>query len=148
MFAQSSVSGQAHKGKRPARVAGVAPGAAFARMEKIMPKKKSEPAAGNVGTTPCILEPRAHLWDLGGTLTATFADKSDPSEPVGFIDSNQVLVVTVTVTLTGRTSRTTLCDTTPCACASRSRPADQAQPGTSAGGTTPRVAYSPCNTDT
>ncbi|MGO9753910.1 MAG: hypothetical protein ACLP22_20985, partial [Solirubrobacteraceae bacterium] len=66
-------------------------------MEKIMPNDTT-----NVGTTQCILEPRAHLWDLGGTLTATFADKSDPSEPVGFIDSNQVLVVTVTVTLTGR----------------------------------------------
>ena len=48
-------------------------------------------------------------------MTATFADKSNPSEPVGFIDSNQVLLVTVTVTLTGRI-RYYLCDTTLCVC--------------------------------
>jgi hypothetical protein len=68
-----------------------------------------------VGTTPRILEPRPHVWDLGGTLAATFADKTNPSEPVGFIDANQVLVVTVTVTLTGRI-RYYLCDTTLCVC--------------------------------
>jgi hypothetical protein len=69
----------------------------------------------NSGITPCILEPRPHYWDLGGTMTATFADKSDPAEPVGFIDANQVLQVTVTVTLTGRI-RYYLCDTTLCVC--------------------------------
>ena len=68
-----------------------------------------------VGTSPCILEPRPHIWDLGGTMTVTFADESDPDEPVGFIDSNQVLLVTVTVTLTGRI-RYYLCDTTLCVC--------------------------------
>ena len=52
----------------------------------------------DAGTTLCKLEPRPHIWDLGGTMTATFADKTNPSEPVGFIDSNQVLLVTVTVT--------------------------------------------------
>jgi hypothetical protein len=46
-------------------------------------------------------------------MTATFADKSDPAEPVGFIDSNQTLLVTVTVTLTGRI-RYYLCDTSLC----------------------------------
>ena len=56
----------------------------------------------NVGTDPCVLETRPHIWDLGGTLAATFADKADPSgRAVEFIDSDQVLVVTVTVTLTG-----------------------------------------------
>jgi hypothetical protein len=52
------------------------------------------PEATNVGTAPCILEPRPHIWDLGGTMTATFADKSNPDEPVGFINSNQVLQIT------------------------------------------------------
>ena len=27
------------------------------------------------GSTVCILEPRPHIWDLGGTMTASFADK-------------------------------------------------------------------------
>jgi hypothetical protein len=110
-------------------------------MEKIMPNDTA-----NVGTTPCILEPRAHLWDLGGTLTATFADKSDPSEPVGFIDSNQVLVVTVTVTLTGRI-RYYLCDTTLCVCLAF----EACGPG-STGDFCETILlegrYSPCNTDT
>jgi hypothetical protein len=35
--------------------------------------------AGNVGTTKCVLEPRPQIWDLGGTLTATFAD-SKPAD--------------------------------------------------------------------
>ncbi len=69
----------------------------------------------STGTTICKLEPRKHIWDLGGTMTATFADKSKPSEPVGFIDSNQVLLVTVTVTLTGR-MRYYLCNTSLCVC--------------------------------
>ena len=69
----------------------------------------------SVGTTPCTLEPRPHLWDLGGTMTATFADESDPSSPVGFIDSDQVLQVTVTVTLTGKI-RYYLCNTSLCVC--------------------------------
>ncbi len=56
----------------------------------------------NAGIAVCKLEPRPHIWDLGGTMTASFADKTNPGEPVGFIDSNQVLLVTVTVTLTGR----------------------------------------------
>ena len=68
-----------------------------------------------VGTTPCVLELRPHIWDLGGTMTATFADKSNPSEPAGFIDSDQTLQVTVTVTLTGRI-RYYLCDTSLCVC--------------------------------
>ncbi len=69
----------------------------------------------NVGTDPCVLETRPHIWDLGGTLAATFTDKADPSGEVKFIDSDQVLVVTVTVTLTGRI-RYYLCDTTLCVC--------------------------------
>jgi len=67
----------------------------------------------SAGTTPCVLESRPHIWDLGGTMTATFADKSNPAEPVGFIDSNQTLLVTVTVTLTGRI-RYYLCNTSLC----------------------------------
>jgi len=73
----------------------------------------NEPAAA--GTTQCILEPRPHIWDLGGTMTATFADKSNPGEPVGFINSNQVLEVTVTVNLTGNVLNY-LCDTSMCVC--------------------------------
>lgn len=69
----------------------------------------------NVGNAPCILEPRPHIWDLGGTMTATFADKSNPAEPVGFINSNQVLQVTVTVTLTGKILNY-LCNTSLCVC--------------------------------
>jgi hypothetical protein len=68
-----------------------------------------------VGSAPCILEPRPHIWDLGGTMTATFADKSNPAEPVGFINSNQVLQVTVTVTLTGKILNY-LCNTSLCVC--------------------------------
>ena len=67
------------------------------------------------GTSVCILEPRPHIWDLGGTMTATFADKSNPDEPVGFINSDQVLQVTVTVTLTGNVLNY-LCDTSMCVC--------------------------------
>jgi hypothetical protein len=67
----------------------------------------------SVGTTPCVLEPRREIWDLRGEMTATFADESNPSEPVGFITSNQTLLVTVTVTLKGRI-RYYLCNTTLC----------------------------------
>jgi len=74
-------------------------------MEQIMP----------TATTPCRLEARPHIWDLGGTMTASFADKTDPSEPIGFIDADHVLLVTVTVTLTGRI-RYYLCDTSLCVC--------------------------------
>jgi hypothetical protein len=69
----------------------------------------------SVGTTPCTLVPKKNIWDLGGTLTATFADKSDPSEPVGFIAVDQILLVTVTVTLTGRI-KNYLCQTSLCVC--------------------------------
>ena len=58
---------------------------------------------------------RPHIWDLGGTMTATFADKSDPGEPVGFINSDQVLEITVTVTLTGKILND-LCNTSLCVC--------------------------------
>jgi hypothetical protein len=76
-------------------------------MEKIM--------TNGTATTPCVLEPRPHIWDLGGTMTATFADASDPNEPVGFINSDQVLQVTVTVTLTGKIVNY-LCNTQLCVC--------------------------------
>jgi hypothetical protein len=79
-------------------------------MEKIMSADTT-----SVGTTPCTLEARPHIWDLGGTMTATFADKTDPAEAVGFIDSDHVLLVTVTVTLTGKI-RYYLCDTILCVC--------------------------------
>ena len=100
----------------------------------------------DAGTALCKLEPRPHIWDLGGTMTATFADKTNPSEPVGFIDSNQVLLVTVTVTLTGRI-RYYLCDTTLCVCLAFSA----CGPG-STGDFYKTIylegPYSPCNTDT
>jgi hypothetical protein len=69
----------------------------------------------STGSTVCTLEPRPHIWDLGGTMTATFADQSDPSSPVGFIDSNQTLLVKVTVNLTGRILNY-LCNTSLCVC--------------------------------
>ncbi len=99
----------------------------------------------NAGTTLCKLEVRPHIWDLAGTMTATFADKSNPGEPVGFIDSNQVLLVTVTVTLTGRI-RYYLCDTTLCVCLAFSA----CGPGST--GDFCKTIYleganSPCNTD-
>jgi hypothetical protein len=97
-------------------------------MEQIMPNDTATAAtaetappaeiAGNpiiVGTTKCVLEPRPQIWDLRGELTAIFYDKSDLSEPVGFINSDQVLEVRVTVTLTGKI-RNYLCGTTLCCC--------------------------------
>ena len=51
------------------------------------------PEAANVGSSVRTLEPRPRIRDLGGTMTATFADKSNPDEPAGFIDSNQVLLI-------------------------------------------------------
>jgi hypothetical protein len=71
--------------------------------------------ADATGTTGCTLEPRPHYWDLGGTMTASFADASNPSEPVGFINANDVLQVTVTVTLTGKVLNY-LCNTSMCVC--------------------------------
>jgi hypothetical protein len=68
-------------------------------------------------TEPCTLEIDPKIWDLGGTMTATFADPSDPDEPVGFLDANQPLQVTVTVTLTGKIVNY-LCDTWLCVCLS------------------------------
>jgi hypothetical protein len=73
------------------------------------------PEAATAGTALCKLEPDPHTWDLGGTMTATFASPSDPDEQLGFLDSDQELLVTVTVTLTGRI-RYYLCDTTLCVC--------------------------------
>src|SRR6202040_1013840 len=103
-FAQPGVSQRADKGMRPAEVVGAA-SARHSRTENIMSEEVVAAAAVVaeavvVGTEPCILEPRPHIWDLGGTMIATFADKSNPNEPVGFINSDQVLEVTVTVTLT------------------------------------------------
>jgi hypothetical protein len=63
----------------------------------------------------CTLEVRSHIWDLGGTMHATFANKNDPGKEVKFIDSDQTLVVTVTVCLTGRIMYY-LCDTHLCVC--------------------------------
>jgi len=71
--------------------------------------------ADETDTTPCTLEPRPHIWDLSGTITASFADKSDPGEPVGFINANDVLQVTVTVTLKGKVLNY-LCNTSLCVC--------------------------------
>jgi hypothetical protein len=110
-------------------------------MEKIMPTDTSA-----AGTDKCTLEPRPHIWDLGGTMTAVFADKSDPSEPVGFIDSNQVLQVTVTVTLTGKI-RYYLCDTTLCVCLAFEA-CGQGSIGDFCKTIELSGRYSPCETDT
>jgi hypothetical protein len=77
-------------------------------MEKIM-------STASVESPKCTLETRPHIWDLGGTMTATFADKSDPTVPIRFIESDHDLVATVTVTLTGKI-RYYLCDTSLCVC--------------------------------
>jgi hypothetical protein len=76
-------------------------------MEKIM--------ANDTGTAPCTLEIDPHIWDLGGTMTVTFADPADPDEPVGFLDADKALRVTVTVTLTGKIVNY-LCNTWLCVC--------------------------------
>jgi hypothetical protein len=79
-------------------------------------------------------------------MTATFADKSDPTSPTGFIDSDQVLEVTVTVTLTGKI-RYYLCNTQLCVClaftACGSGPSGDFCQWIELEGD-----YSPCNTDT
>ena len=63
----------------------------------------------------CTLETRPHIWDLGGTMTATFVDKSYPTVPTRFIDSDHDLLVTVTVNLTGKILYY-LCNTSLCVC--------------------------------
>lgn len=67
------------------------------------------------GTAPCTLEIDPKIWDLGGTMTATFADPSDPDEPIGFLDADHALQVTVTVSLTGKILNY-LCNTRLCVC--------------------------------
>jgi len=100
----------------------------------------------SVGTTPCVLEPRKEIWDLRGEMTTTFADKSNPTEPVGFITADQTLVVKVTVKLTGRI-RYYLCNTSLCvnlafeACG-------QGPSGDICKDILLDGAYSPCQTDT
>jgi hypothetical protein len=54
------------------------------------------------GVTECTLDIHPEVWDLGGTMTARFYNKSDPSEPTGVIHEDETLLVKVTVTLTGR----------------------------------------------
>ena len=78
------------------------------RMENIMPTDTA-----SAETTWCTLETRPHVWDLGGNLRATFANKKDPTRDVKFIDCEETLLVTVTVCLTGRI-RYYLCDTHLC----------------------------------
>ena len=75
----------------------------------------SSAGISSVGTTSpkCTIEPRSHIWDLHGTMTAFFADKLNPYEEVKFIDSDHTLLVKVTVTLKGRI-RYYLCDTHLC----------------------------------
>jgi hypothetical protein len=108
--------------EQPAGVVGVAPGAAFANGEDMTADTASAgtTSAGttSAGTTSaedpkCKLEVRPHIWDLGGTMHATFTKKNDPGTEVKFIDSDQTLVVTVTVCLTGRIMYY-LCDTYLC----------------------------------
>jgi hypothetical protein len=100
----------------------------------------------STGTEKCVLETRPHIWDLGGTMEAKFADQSNPDEPVGFIDTNQTLLVTVTVTLTGRI-KNYLCNTSLCMCLAF----EACGPGSS--GDFCKTIYldgkdSPCQTDT
>jgi hypothetical protein len=54
------------------------------------------------GVTECTLDVHTEVWDLGGTMTASFYNKSDPSEPTGVIHEDETLLVKVTITLTGR----------------------------------------------
>jgi hypothetical protein len=52
--------------------------------------------------TECTLDIHKEVWDLGGTMTAQFYNKSDPTEPVGVIHEDETLLVRIRVTLTGR----------------------------------------------
>jgi hypothetical protein len=98
------------------------------------------------GTTCCTIEPQPHIWDLGGTMTATFSDPGDPDEQIGYLDADQELLVTVTVKLTGRI-RYYLCDTTLCVCVAF----NACGPGSS-GDFCEKIVLEgdncPCNTDT
>jgi hypothetical protein len=67
----------------------------------------------STGTPKCTLEARPHIWDLGGTMSAFFADKLNPAREIRFIDADHTLLVTVTVSLTGKIMYY-LCDTTLC----------------------------------
>jgi len=69
----------------------------------------------DLGIAKCKLEVRPEIWDLRGQMWATFADKGQPEMPVGFINSNQELQVTVTVELEGNILNY-LCGTTMCVC--------------------------------
>jgi hypothetical protein len=82
-------------------------------MEKIMTADTSSAVSTSARTPKCTLEARPHIWDLGGTMSAFFADKADPDKEIKYIDSDHTLLVTVTVTLTGRI-RYYLCDTHLC----------------------------------
>jgi hypothetical protein len=54
------------------------------------------------GETECKLDVHKEIWDLGGTMTARFYNKSDPSEPTGVIHEDETLLVKIRLVLTGR----------------------------------------------
>lgn len=66
MFAQPGVSGQAHKGMRPAEVAGAAPGAALANGENHgmyqRPAMTFREVTGRVQRPPGSLDPGKRSW--------------------------------------------------------------------------------------
>jgi len=71
-------------------------------------------------TTPtpdkkCTLEVRPEIWDLHGSMYATFAVEGSPPMPTGFMNSNQTLQVVVTVELEGNIVNY-LCETKLCVC--------------------------------
>jgi hypothetical protein len=66
-------------------------------------------------TNECVIDIHRNVFDLSGTLTATFFNKTAPEEPVSFVHEDQVLVVKVTVTLGGKILNY-LCNTQLCVC--------------------------------
>lgn len=69
------------------------------------------------GVSWCEIDIHPNLFDLKGTMTTSFYNKSDMKEPTGFIHADQTLVVKTRVSLSGRIL-SYLCKTQLCVCAS------------------------------
>lgn len=67
------------------------------------------------GSTCCTIDVEPKIWDLSGTMTTEFYNKTDPTEPCGMVHEDQALIVKVTVVLKGNILHY-LCDTQLCVC--------------------------------
>ena len=63
----------------------------------------------------CIIDVHPNIFDLTGKLTVDFYNETNPTEPITFVDEDQVLVVKVNVELGGRILNY-LCNTSLCVC--------------------------------